>query len=468
MPIDNFKLSGFRGFTLEQEITPAIPSKDKLGLTILVGPNNGGKSSVLESMQFTAQGREFHLSSNQRNASTKFIARFEMLGNSKLTVVESDPLSKETMKFRNTEFPKELLPNRGTVIRRILADPVIFVGPVREHAGKTQNPPDSDWFDHVQKSSPAFERQFHKNSLLGRAAAWDAGDSRFSELLQRITGYDIQVDSENQQLSVRIGNERHGVDTLGLGIISLFHLINAIYDAPDRATILIDEPETGLHPSYQRKVLDTLIEESKRVQIIYSTQSPYMISWDAILNGAVLARVYRSRDGSCKIATLKPQTAQALASASLDNNNPHILGTNALEVFFLQDRIILVEGQEDVVFYRRMAKDIGVDLVGDFYGWGVGGASKMGSVAAVFRDLGFTQVLGILDADKAEECKTLQEQFSEYDFICSPTNDVRDREERRVRPEVRGLCDGKGVIHPDCDSKVRELFNDVNAKLTKR
>ena len=47
-----------------------------------------------------------------------------------------------------------------------------------------------------------------------------------------------------------------------------------------------------------------------------------------------------------------------------DFTNPHVLGLNASEVFFLRDRVILVEGQEDVACYRSMASQLKMDLGG--------------------------------------------------------------------------------------------------------
>lgn len=62
---------------------------------------------------------------------------------------------------------------------------------------------------------------------------------------------------------------------------------------------------------------------------------------------------------------------------SANRVHPHTLGIEANEAFFLEDSIILVEGQEDVVIFNKMARDLSMDLKGNFFGWGVGGAPKM-------------------------------------------------------------------------------------------
>jgi hypothetical protein len=73
-------------------------------------------------------------------------------------------------------------------------------------------------------------------------------------------------------------------------------------------------------------------------------------------------------------------------------NNPHILGLDAREAFFLEEQIILVEGQEDVVFYKKIAKDLNFEINGNFFGWGVGGADNMSIVAQMLKELGFKKL----------------------------------------------------------------------------
>ena len=48
---------------------------------------------------------------------------------------------------------------------------------------------------------------------------------------------------------------------------------------------------------------------------------------------------------------LQPETITRLEGLLSNRNNPHVLGLDAREIFFQNDKIILVEGQEDVVLY---------------------------------------------------------------------------------------------------------------------
>src|SRR5689334_15405571 len=53
MPLLTVSLYGYRGFAQRANLKLAVPDgRPGSGLTILVGPNNGGKSTVLEVIQF--------------------------------------------------------------------------------------------------------------------------------------------------------------------------------------------------------------------------------------------------------------------------------------------------------------------------------------------------------------------------------------------------------------------------------
>src|SRR5450759_3409725 len=58
MPFQKLTIQGLRGFATEQNLTFAVPNgRAGSGLTVLVGPNNAGKSPVVEALRvFAAKG----------------------------------------------------------------------------------------------------------------------------------------------------------------------------------------------------------------------------------------------------------------------------------------------------------------------------------------------------------------------------------------------------------------------------
>jgi hypothetical protein len=134
-------------------------------------------------------------------------------------------------------------------------------------------------------------------------------------------------------------------------------------------------------------------------------------------------------------------------------------------VFFLHDRVILVEGQEDVVFFDIVMKELGVDLPGSFFGWGVGGAGKMGAFAELLRDLGYEHVVGILDSDKTEERDRLEARFPEYRFECIPAPDIRTKAAQAPRDEKPGLLDRTMQIREEYKAATAEMLHRSRAYL---
>lgn len=181
----------------------------------------------------------------------------------------------------------------------------------------------------------------------------------------------------------------------------------------------------------------------------------------AIANGAKISRVH-SKNLNCTISSLSDESGKKLKGL-LDNlNNPHIFGLDARELFFLHDKVILVEGQEDVIFYQLIAKDLQIPLKGDFFGWGVGGAGNMDTIAKIVFDLGFEKVVGILDKDKKHLIEPLSKDYPDYHFVCIPANDVRTKKATVAKEEILGLLDNKREIREEFKKDLTIIFQDVN------
>ena len=68
MSVTKLTIRGFRGFSEEQSLRFAQPTgKAGSGITILVGPNNGGKSTVVESLQAWSTRENTSFSEGKRN-----------------------------------------------------------------------------------------------------------------------------------------------------------------------------------------------------------------------------------------------------------------------------------------------------------------------------------------------------------------------------------------------------------------
>lgn len=82
--------------------------------------------------------------------------------------------------------------------------------------------------------------------------------------LERLFGFErlqINVSPQGNELSITIGHHTYRLDEIGNGFSHLFYVA---VDAIVRPTklLLVDEPETGLHPTMQRELLSFLVQQS--------------------------------------------------------------------------------------------------------------------------------------------------------------------------------------------------------------
>jgi predicted ATP-dependent endonuclease of OLD family len=272
--------------------------------------------------------------------------------------------------------------------------------------------------------------------------------TKFNELLSQILGYTPEwtidrSDQGNYFLKFFNSGHSHSSDGMGEGLISIFSIVDSLYDSTPGSVIAIDEPELSLHPSLQKRTASLIEEFAKDRQIVLSTHSPYFVSLTALSNGGHLSRVVTGSDGTT-IHQLSDSSKQAISKLGGKNYyNPHVFGLDARELFFLEDHVILTEGQEDVMLYPLAAEQLEIPIVGSFFGWGAGGAGNIPYLCRILSDLGFKKVAGLLDGDKNTEAQQLAELFPTYFFRCIPAKDIRTKPAREAVDEVSGLLDAK-------------------------
>ena len=122
-------------------------------------------------------------------------------------------------------------------------------------------------------------------------------------------------------------------------------------------------------------MLELLLEASKTKQIIISTHSPYFISWNALKMVECYIEHIKRKQYMCLF--IKENDIKFITSSLNNYYNPHIWGIDAKELFFLEDNIIIVEGQEDVIAFNKICDELNIHINAEFFGWGAGGASNI-------------------------------------------------------------------------------------------
>lgn len=312
-----------------------------------------------------------------------------------------------------------------------------------------------------QRSSSLVNFQYRIFQIQRRKESFDA-------VITKVLGSDFQWTVEQRDngayyIKYMTNGVSHSSEGVGDGIWSIFTICAALFDAPEDSTIVIDEPELSVHPALQKRLMTLLLEYSRTRQIIICTHSPYFVNWEAIVNGANLIRVVKEGAVS-KCYTISDTCRHFFNGILRDLNNPHTLGIEANEAFFLEDSIILVEGQEDVVIFNKMAKNLNMTLKGNFFGWGVGGAPKMNAFLRLFKDLGYKKIVAVLDGDKADDAQKLKTNFPEYKIITLIQDDIRDKKAREIQAKS-GISDERGNYKEIYKAYIIGLINEINSAL---
>lgn len=139
----------------------------------------------------------------------------------------------------------------------------------------------------------------------------------------------------------------------------------------------------------------------------------------------------------------------------------------AKEIFFSGDKIILAEGQEDVVYYKKIFdKFINVDTENDLkektekvknflFGWGCGGAENARNILEMFREFGYKKIFCILDGDKKDIVKKLEKEYPNYRFKTISKDDIRDKKGKLKKEEIDKIF--KIFMSEEDETKRREL-----------
>ena len=462
--ISSIKIKGFRGFAEEQELKLSIPNGEKgSGLTVIVGPNNGGKSTIIEAFKAVSSRSDISFSEGQRNkvAGSRVEITLQTCDKKKIDgkyfhtyILETHFAggSEARRTFRIEDLPIIILPSRR------------FFNPYSNKASYS-----GDEYRALSKSI----------MLKPRGQPIDAEDNglfdlvknpelkrRFDDLLEKVLGYRLKwtidlCNAGDYYVKICQQNVDHDSDGLGEGLVSLLFLVEALY-YPKNNLIVIDEPELSLHPELQGNLLEVILEHTKDKQVLYATHSPEMVSIESILNGGTLCRVAKQGNTS-KIhkLDLDDDTKKFLENSIENINFPHVFGYDARSCFFLGDGVLIVEGQEDVVLLKKALRLLDIKSKINFFGFGAGGAENIKYILAILSSLGFERICCLYDGNKKDEKENVEEKFQQYYFELLNADDIRDK-----KCELRGKCNilKDGNYCEDCQNHITPGIFDIHRK----
>lgn len=453
--IKSLSCKGFRSFATKQTLGLAIPNgKRGSGLTVLIGPNGGGKSTLVECFQkISIRYGNVSFTSGKRNKQSGDKVSIEIAFDNEfasLSTVEgggSEAMWSTQIRPRVYYLPARRVFN--PYFGRDLWDRERFVDnpEITQFRASVSNNFSYRLFE-ISKDPGSFNALFWK--ILGRQLIWTID----------------QEDSGQYYVKVaKDGNITHNSDGLGEGIISLMFITDAINNSRPNEVIVIDEPELSLHPQLQTRLLDELLEKTCTTQVVISTHSPTMVSMESIVNGGVIARIHE--DNGASVINEIDNNCRLLCASTLRNiNNPHIFGNDARSCFFTEDGLIITEGQEDVVLYPQIIQQLGIDASIPFFGFGAGGASRIADIAYILHCLGFQKIGAIYDGDKQVEYESFCKKYEQYGYKAwiIPSDDVRDKPERNIKRK-EGLVNEKVELKDEYTEYMIRMFDEISGFL---
>jgi predicted ATPase len=265
-------------------------------VTALIGPNGGGKTTVLGAAGIiyrSVQPRLFFAKSGKYDQSMQnWSVEYDVIDRD---LTRSNP--QRTASFRRAKW------NRTALAREVR----IF--------GVTRTVPASERRDLVK----AVGSRFTAKSETELEPAVVAAAERV--LGKSMTGYaNLTVDSAGK-ITLYAASTEQGTYSefhFGAGEASIIKIISGVESAPDNSLILIEEIENGLHPVATQRLVEYLIGAAKRkgVQVIFTTHSndaltplPSSAIW-AAYNGELL-------QGKLDVRALRTITGQVEAQLAI-------------------------------------------------------------------------------------------------------------------------------------------------------
>ena len=485
--IEYISIQGFRGFKEKEKINFAYPDNEKnekSGLNILVGQNCSGKSTILEVIKLlmTHIKGGYYLSKSMSDSETEL--EIEMKNTDCITTAKID--NRKTFVEINTTKdegkPDDVISSKN-----------YFLVPSRKNVVSNNLYNNSDNIENFVRSYNGNNSQYinRRNSNLNNefisvltAIYSDQNKKKkFDEILNKFLEdieWNLYMSDEQENAFVVNIKDKCGetfFDGVGDGVITIIYICVGLLMLEENlvSVLLIDEPEVSLHPEVIKKIGKVISEYSYKYQIIISTHSPYLIDWDSIKSGGKLIRTVNDK----RIQVYELDNSLIKCLEMNPSNNPHLYATTAKEVFFLKDNIILVEGQEDVVCYNKILKEISRDGIYNFYGWGAGGASNIKNLMGILNSMGYKKVVGIFDGDDAGEkqADVCSKEFEgEYLALNIKMEDIRDKyktiydietlEKIKDVLEKEGILDDKFKIKDNFEEKHKadmlELFDTID------
>lgn len=476
-------MTGYRLFKEERMVEFQKPNRGKIGLNIIVGPNNSGKSSLINLI-----GANYFNQINREDWSSDH-PRIIVECEGKTVTIDYD---KNTAGTKIRQAPEGWSPNfinmylpsdRRWAFETSNVHIGIFTG--------SQNPSDNERMQHFLQVAQSVSTSYGSNQnfeetrkpneqfisallvISQNQELIDRYTNLVKEFIPNYTGYDLlrrrgnkyqvlyRATEHNQVIDMALVGD--GVQTIMVICAFLLLIRQSLNKGPDYAhqisMLVMDEPESSLHPQAQKKLYEYIKEIAKTVQVIYATHSPYMVSWDIIPKGAKIIRIDSKNGSQADVYELSAEVCPNLNFSTQPRRKGN-LDAISREILFT-DKVLMVEGIEDVNILRSFIEVNKFDFAFEICGRGADGAGSILNWMRLAACLGIKPG-AIYDNDQPENYQAAVNEFGNSAVQKWSTNDIRDK--TGDRPKI-GLFDEKGVIKDESKEEVMNVLSVINLAL---
>ena len=264
-------------------------------LTVLVGPNAAGKSSVLEALRVACWGDGMGLEAMVRYGSDR-PPKVELLGevNGRKWQYSGDPSARGLSSFRapilapstpegwrhgaiHLQFVAQNLATpwySGETIPRLEMDGHGLASVIGHWM--TSDPERVQTLtDEVRRILPFVERLRVRRAKIRRS----------ERRVLRLDDKSVPLDEEREVIGEElifdtVGGKELPASAMSEGTLMIVGLLTALYTSDSPGLVLLDDIEKGLHPKAQRDLVRTLrrlVDERPGLQIVMTSHSPYVV-----------------------------------------------------------------------------------------------------------------------------------------------------------------------------------------------
>ena len=443
--IKKLSIEQYKGFYEKQELLFASPilGKPGSGLTLIVGPNNTGKTTIIEALLLNEQ-KKFKESERHHNLHPKI-------------TIESET---GTITYTNVDDGSQIKPEIANASHGIKFELI----PSRRYWNTYSG---GEW-DFNQLISTSTGQEVRNSSGIETAAALKSinRDTQkkqlFNEYIKKViahfTDWTIDTNDQGDYVKYMTSTTSHQTNLLGDGVISIFRICaHLVADAKDHV-LIIDEPELSLHPTAQKALSRIIAIASQNRQIVLCTHSPHFANWSDLANGAKFIRLNKPNDEKCIISSLDTEAkySQFIMQNYKEYQKPQLLDYVSKEILF-SEKILFVEGQEDVGLIKKWFAENDIEPNFEIFGYGVASWSNIKLFLKLAKDLGIDKAAALYDhgTDTKLAYESAIKEFPTYFITILPTDDIRDK------PDKEGCFSNSGVLKAERKTDFQKIMQSI-------